>query len=194
MDKSFFTALGLGLCLLLLAGCASSTSSRYYVLNPLAAESKAQSQESCPTIGVGPIKLPDYVNRPQIVTRTSENEIALAYFDLWAEPLTESVPRMLGENLSRLVCTKEIVFFPWRPSRIPQYRVAVEVLKMDGAPGKTASLEAWWSVAQDKKRLTRRASYSQSAGQGFQGLVEAQSRLLEALSRDIAGALQEIRP
>ena len=131
------------------------------------------------------------MNRQQIVTRTSPNELTLSYFDLWAEPLSDSVPRMLAENVSRLLCTKEIVFFPWRPSHVPDYRVEVEFLTMDGALGRTVSLEAWWSVVHGAARISRKATYTESvAGQGYEALVQAYSRALAALSRDIAGALK----
>jgi uncharacterized lipoprotein YmbA len=194
MNKHIFSMTGLGICLLLLAGCASSTQSRHYMLNPLTTEGKIQVQESCPAIGIGPIKLPEYLNRAQIVTRTSTNEVTLSYSDLWAEPLSDSVPRTLAENVARLVCTKEIVFFPWRPSHVPDYRVEVEFLTMDGALGKTVALEAWWSVAHGTARITRKATYTESvAGQNYEALVGAESRALGALSRDIAGALKEMK-
>jgi len=193
MDKSLFKAIGLSLCLLMLAGCASSVSSKYYVLNPLA-EGKVQSEESCPAIGIGPIKLPDYLNRAQIVTRTSPNEVTLSYSDLWAEPLNESVPRLLAENISQLVCTKEIVFFPWRPSRVPDVRVEVEVLKMDGALGGSVALEVWWSVGSGKTRMARKATYTETVeSQSYGALVQAESRAVASLSRDIAGAIKQLR-
>jgi uncharacterized lipoprotein YmbA len=191
--KSFFVSVGLSLCLLFLVGGASSPTTRHYVLSPLTGESKVP-EESCITIGIGPIKLPEYVNRPQIVTRTSPNELALAHFDLWAEPLTDSVPRMLAENLSRLICTKEVVLFPWRPSLTPEHRVEVELLQLDGTLGSTVSLEAWWSVAHGKTRVTRKATYSEpAADKGYDALVQAHSRALAALSRDIAGALKQMK-
>jgi hypothetical protein len=196
MNNSLFSATvktGLGICLLLLVGCASSPTTRHYVLSPLTGEGKVP-EESCINIGVGPIKLPEYVNRPQIVTRTSPNELSLSSFDLWAEPLTDSVPRMLAENISRLLCTKEVVLFPWRPSLTPEYRVEVEVLQLDGTLGSTVSLEAWWSVAYGKTRVTRKATYSEpAAGKGYDTLVQAHSRALGALSRDIAGALKQLK-
>ena len=138
--------------------------------------------------------LPDYVNRTQIVTRTSANELALGYLDLWAEPLTESVPRMIAENLSRLLCTKEIVFFPWRPSRVPDIRVEAEVLAMDGTLGGSVSLDVWWSVASGDTRIVRKATYAQAAaGQSYDALVQAHSLALGALSRDIAGVIAQIK-
>ena len=80
---------------------------------------------------------------------------------------------------------------------MPDYRVEVELLTMDGTLGRTVSLEAWWSVSHgaEKARVTRKSSYSEPvAGQDYEALVQAQSRALAALSRDIAGALKELPP
>jgi uncharacterized protein len=188
---------GVGVCLLMLVGCASSVLSRHYILSPLAGEAKIQGQEPCISVGIGPVKLPEYLNRIQIVTRTTPNELTLSYSDLWAEPLTDSVPRTLADNLSRLICTKEVLFFPWRPSRAPDYRVDLEVIRMDGAVGGTVSLEVWWNIVQGADRtvqVSRKATYSEAtAGRGYDALVQAHSRALAALSRDIAGALKELK-
>jgi uncharacterized protein len=187
---------GLGLCLLLLAGCASSPPSHYYVLNALSGDGKAQSADSCASIGIGPVDLPEYVNRLQIVARSAQDEVLLGNFDLWAEPLSESVPRVLAENLSRLLCTKEIVLFPWKPSKAPEYRVEVGVVQMDGTLGGAVSLEAWWSVSsggENKTRAVRKTRYSEPVGgRDYTALVQAHSRALAALSRDIAAALKEL--
>jgi len=195
MKRSFAFA-GMGLCLMLFAGCAGNAPSRYYVLSPLAGEGKVTSEESCVSVGMGPIKLPEYLNRPQIATRTAPNELVLSYFDLWAEPLTDSVPRILAENISRLVCTREVALFPWKPSRVPDYRVEVELLQMDGTLGGTVFLEAWWTIftgGEKKACVIKRSSYSEPVtGKGYDTLVQAHSHLLAALSHDIAGALEEL--
>jgi uncharacterized protein len=185
----------LGICLLLLVGCATSPPSRYYVLSPLA-EGKALSGDGCTSVGIGPINLPEYVNRMQVVTRATADELLGSQFELWAEPLSESVPRIIAENLSRLLCTKEIVLYPWASSKAPDYRVEMEIVRIDGALGGTVSLEAWWRVSNggDRKTLiARKASYQEpTTGGDYKALVQAQSRALAALSRDIAAALKEL--
>jgi uncharacterized protein len=78
---------------------------------------------------------------------------------------------------------------------MPDYRVEVELLKMDGTPGRNFSLEAWWSVSNsaDKARVIRQSSYSEAVGgQDYEALVQAHSRALAALSRDIVGALKDL--
>ena len=58
-----------------------------------------------PVIGVGPITVPKYLDRPQIVTRSGRNQLALGEFDRWAEPLQDNVLRVLAENLAFLIPT-----------------------------------------------------------------------------------------
>ena len=56
------------------AGCATSPPSRFYLLTPIAQEGSASGASTTDqriAIGVGPVDLPDYLNRPQIVTRES---------------------------------------------------------------------------------------------------------------------------
>jgi uncharacterized protein len=188
---------GVGLFLMLLVGCAGNAPSRYYALNSLPGENKVQgaSQAPCISVGIGPIKLPEYVNRLQIVNRTSPNELVLSNFHLWAEPLGDSVPRVLGENISRLTCVKEVSLFPWRASRLPDYRVEAEVLYMDGNLGGEVGFEAWWSISSgaDKTTLVTRTSRYRTpvAGGTYDALAQAHSATLEAFSRDIADALRE---
>jgi uncharacterized lipoprotein YmbA len=185
----------LGICLLLLVGCATSPPSRYYALSPLV-EGKALSGDSCASVGIGPINLPEYVNRTQVVNRATADELLGSQFELWVEPLSESVPRVIAEDLSRLLCTKEIVLFPWAMSRAPDYRVEMEIVRIDGTLGGTVSLEAWWRVSNggDKKtRIARKASYQEpTTDRSYTALVQAHSRALAALSREIAATLKEL--
>ena len=61
------------------------------------------------TIGVFPVAMPDYLDRPQVVTRVSENEIKLDEFNRWAEPLKENFYTVLVENLSTLLSNEKII-------------------------------------------------------------------------------------
>lgn len=196
-DLSFYRAV-VCILLMLLVGCAGNAPSKYYILNPLPGENKVQSlsEESCISVGIGPIKLPEYLNRLQVIARNTQNEILLSNFDLWAEPLADSVPRTLGENISRILCTKQVVLFPWKPSRTPDYRVEVEVLSLDGIHGKAVSLEAWWTISygpEQTARVTRKSKYNvPTADQSYEALIQAHSQALAALSHEIADAMREL--
>jgi len=189
----------LGLLLVVLFGCTASPRSRFYLLSPLDAtdpQVKPSVEERCLSIGIGPIRIPDYLDRPQIVTRGVSSEIVLAEFDRWGEPVKENLIRTLAENLSVLLCTDTIVFFPWRGGIPIDYRIEMEVLRLDGSLGGNVSLEAWWVIfnGDGKKMLLSKKSNITEAvgGQDYKSLVAAKGRALGHLSRDIAAAIKTL--
>jgi len=194
---SLLTWILIGAFLVILSGCASSPSSRFYLLNSLPGsppEGKSSAEDRCVSIGIGPIEIPDYVDQPQIVTRITPNEIKLAEFERWAEPLKDNFTRVLAQNLSNLACVKEITFFPWRRGIPMDYRVEVKVIRFDGNPGDKIILEAWWRLLSgDGKTMlqSKRSNFAESVGGGdYKSLVLAHSQTLGALSREIAETIK----
>ncbi len=191
--------LNLGLFVVVLFGCATSPRSRFYLLSPLDTadpEIKPLAGERCLSIGIGPIRVPDYLDRPQIVTRGASSEIVLAEFDRWAEPVKENLIRTLAKNLSVLLCTDTIAFFPWRGGIPIDYRIEMEVLRLDGNLGGNVSLEAWWVIlnGDGKKMLfTRKSNITEAGGgQDYRSLVAAKGRAIGHLSREIASAIKTL--
>jgi uncharacterized lipoprotein YmbA len=141
---------------------------------------------------IGPVKIPEYLDQPEIVTRITQNEVKMDEFARWAEPLKDNISSALAENLSSLLCVHSINIFPQREKTPIDYRVEVQVVQMDGRIAESASLEVSWSVADgaDRKKaplLTKRSTYRESTRGGDYGaFVSAQSRNLVSLSRDIA--------
>jgi uncharacterized lipoprotein YmbA len=187
-----------GLLFIFLTGCASTNPAKFYLLSPLPEGStvKSSATDACVSLGVGPVKLPEYLNRPQIVTRASTNELIFGQFDRWAEPLSDTFPRVLAENLTRLLCTKSVMLYPWKPSTQIDYRVEAEVIRMDGALGKEASLEVWWSIGgggEKKVLISRQSKFREPvAANDYEALVQAQSRLLASFSREIVEAMGKL--
>ena len=87
---------------ILLPGCGSTRPTEFYLLTPLPAAVEAEKDL---TIGVGPLTLVDYLDRPQIVTREKANKVLLNEFHQWAEPLKDNLLRILAMNLSALKIT-----------------------------------------------------------------------------------------
>jgi uncharacterized lipoprotein YmbA len=165
------------------------------LVNPAAApEGKNFSDNRCVSIGIGPVEIPDYLDRPQIVTRITPNEIKLAEYDRWAEPIKDNFTRVLAKNLSTLLCINEISFFPWRREIPKDYRIEVKVIRFDGSSGDQVVLEAWWTLLSgDGKTLleSKRSTLSEQAvGREYKSLVSSQSRILAELSREIAEAIK----
>jgi len=200
---SCFFGVTLGVLLMISVGCITGTTapSRFYVLSAMPSsgdQTQVFSKERCISIGIGPVEVAQYLDRPQIVTRLSPNELRLGEFDKWAEPLKDNVTRVLAENLSALLCTDPISVFPWRGSTLVDYRVEVELLLLDGNLDENAMLVARWVIVDEDKKsvfLCRKSSFSKpTGGQGYEALVSAQSRALAALSKEIAEGIKTVLP
>lgn len=183
-------------------GCARSQSSRFYLLEPISAMPDTAAKEAIGsaaeplTIGIGPIRIPEYLNRPQIVTRSDKNELHLADYNRWAEPLDLSIPRVFAENLAALLGTDRVVLHPWNNSVPVAYRVSVEIIHLDGQAGGIVNLKARWMIFDTafKQMLVWRTSKIQEPvdGEEMTHVVRAQSLALDVLCREIAEEIQQI--
>ena len=190
----------LAIVLLIFTGCLGAKgptqSTKFYVLNSLySLEKKETAVAKMPniTIGVGPVELPKYINRPHIVTRAIQNEIQIEEFERWAEPIDSNFFRVLADNLSILLQTDNIVSFPAKRSTKVDYQVAVTVTRFDGVVGENALLRARWSIYGEngeKKLISKHSVYKQPVnGEELKDLVSAQSLALAHFSNDIAQAI-----
>jgi uncharacterized lipoprotein YmbA len=187
-------------CLLLwgaLAGCAASPPSSFYKLSALTESQQPvmdNRNERCPSIGIGPVTIPVYLDRSQIVTLLSQNKIQLAEFHQWSEPLKDSIARVLAENMAKLICTEYVATFPWQGNRPVQFWISVDINHFEGTLGKKVQLSALWIIHQgeDKRVVMTEAFASREVleGESYETMVSAMSNLLEALSRDIAKGVQ----
>ena len=186
----------LALCL---SSCAGTEKSRFYTLEYLAMASSGSPDAGASglSIGIGPVRLPEYLNRAQIVTRTDKYKIDIAEFDRWAAPLDAAVARVLAENLSILLSTDRVFVYPWSTSRRFDYQIPIEIIRLDGTIPGDATLLVRWSLLKDGKEtpitMKRYHSGKPIAGQGYAGLVTAMSLGIFDLSREIADAVLEDR-
>jgi len=65
-----------------LSACSSTQPTDFYHFNE-SVDSALTGVEKGYVIGVGPIQLPEYLNRPQIVTRQSDYHMNISEFNRW---------------------------------------------------------------------------------------------------------------
>lgn len=179
-------------------GCmGKSQPPRFYTLSPISAGKRATAAKGPAldaVIGIGPVKLADYLDKSRIVTRNNGNRIIEAEFDQWSGSLKDNLTNVLTENIGYLLATDRVFIYPWR-SYIPvDYQVTVDIIRFDGQPGKEVALVARWSVmSADEKKLfaVKRSDIREAAGNGgYEDLVAAQSKALASLSLQIVEAIQ----
>jgi len=156
--------------------------------------SRSKSPTQSAVIGIGPVKLADYLDQSMLVTRTSDNQAVKAEFDRWVGSLKDDFVNVLADNLGYLLATERIYLYPWRLSVPIEYQVVLDVVRCDGRLGDAAWLEVRWSIFQgpEKKLLkSNRSSIREPVGGAdYAALVAAQSRALAKLSQEIAAAIQ----
>jgi len=198
IPRSRFLFIGLGLLLVL--GCTSSPASRFYTLSSLqegGGNPKESSSAQGVTIVVGPIKLPEYLDRAEIVARSGSNRIIVSDFDLWAGSLAEDFSQAIAANLSVLLSTENVMVYPGPRLSSVDYRIMVDVIRFDGPLGGDVSLIARWAILKGKEKqlvsLRRSTIIEPSGAQGYEAMVAADSRALEKLSREIAEAIRTLQ-
>ena len=148
-----------------------------------------------PSIGVGPIHLPGYLDQDQIVTRISQNGFAFSDSDRWAEPLEDNIAHVLAQNLATLLQTDQITRYSWPGPQRPAYQLEIEVLSFETDTTGTAQLSARWflrdvargqTIAEKEARLTASA-----AGTSSEQWVASLSRALGDFSVEIAKVIGE---
>ncbi len=180
-----------------LAGCSlapKADPSQFFVLTSAnATQASAESRDTPVAIGIGPISVPEYLRRPQMVTRVGPNQISYAEYDRWAEPLDYSLVQVLGENLSSLLGGAEIARHPWFSTTQLDFVVQVEVERFERDVSGAAHLVCTWVLKHGE-------SGDNIAGEKFEGNEPAesettgasgaaQSRLLGELASEIATAV-----
>ena len=171
------------------AGCASPRSD-FYTLSPSAKAAPAAAGYS---VAVGPVSVPEIVDRPQIVVRTGPNRVFIDEFHRWGSPLRDDIARVIAGNLAAYLGAPQVSVFPHPTSFAAKYRVAVDVMVFDSTPGKSAVLDAVWGIrgaGDGSIRSGRTTARETVPDDGYTALVAAHSRALEKLSGDIADAIR----
>jgi uncharacterized lipoprotein YmbA len=154
-------------------------------------------------IRVGPVTLPSYLDRRQIVTRSGQNEIDLAEFDRWGGSLDEEITRLLVISLTRQLASKGITVVPWSSVNLANapllYRIPVNLSRFDGALGETVVLNASWGVLFKKDKEENPLVIRESmitevvGGNDYASLVAAMGKVVERLGKEIAESITTLK-
>ncbi|MGD0551308.1 MAG: PqiC family protein [Sedimentisphaerales bacterium] len=190
--------MGVACLALVLSSCMSvpnSPTPRFYMLQAVDGNqvSKKTNIASDVVIGVGPVKIPKYQDRPQIVTQDKEKMLKFAQFDRWGEPLDLGMTRLIGENLAVMLPEAKFTLYPWNSSVPVKYQVVVEIVQLDSNLDKDMFLVAQWlviDVQNAKTLIIKRSEFRQSViPQNYSGLAKTLSMACASLSSEIAEAI-----
>ncbi len=197
MRRSIGRSMTLALSLGLAQACTSSPPVHLYTLSSMEVSGHFPSAQSAKDrrIMVGPLSIPDVVDRPQMVVRSGPNQVILVDDHRWAEPLKSEVTRVIAENIGRLMESGRVWAYPENAGGLLDYRVLVAIQLFESTPGRDAVIDALWTVQSlrqaGSETKTGRSRVEESiSGKGYEAIAAAHSRALGVVSRDIVEAIR----
>jgi uncharacterized lipoprotein YmbA len=140
---SFAALVSAALLVLAAHGCGSTPKTQFYTLGPGLAAPASLSPQAGYRVEVGPVTVPDVVDRPQLVVRLAANRVELLQQHRWAEPLKSEIPRVVAADLTRLLGAKVST----ESRRIDAvYHVRIEIGSFESLPSEGVALDALRSV------------------------------------------------
>jgi uncharacterized lipoprotein YmbA len=167
--------------LLALTACGASKPSQFYVLNSMSPTELSRETISIGrglAIGLEPVDMPEYLDRPEIVSRGGGNQLELGEFDRWAEPLDRNIERVVARNLSVLLDTDRVFVLPVRRRLDLRYRVVIDILRFNLV----------------KEGIATSSHGNPVAVQNYDSVVSSMNENLAELSREIATAISSLQP
>lgn len=190
MTRRFALVLAIGFAAATAAGCGTSAPTRYYNLT-----STATADDASPVqfgVMVGPVSIPDSVDRPNFVVQIAPNRVEVDEFNRWVAPLSDGIARTVTADLATLLRTPDVATAPFA-NFDPVYRVTIDVQRFESVQGDAALVDAVWSVrkvAGGETRSGRTVAREALQGKDYEAIAAAHSRALAKLSADIATSIR----
>ena len=170
------------------SGCGSTQ--KYYRLS---ADGAAPTGTAGLSVGVGPVTLPGYLDRAELVFQSSTNEYQVPTTAHWTGSLKDNISSVLATDLGGRLRSGNVVSFPWNQKLKLRYQVAVDVEKFQAVSGQGAVLTVSWRILDgsgDQLLSRHNASFEEKIeGNGYDPVVTAESRLLGRLADAVAASL-----
>ena len=183
---------------LLLVACGSSPPVRYFSLSPMDS-ALGQDPDDAITLALGPLRMPDYLNRSQIVTRAGGAEIQVDEFSRWAEPLRLALHRVVSADVDGLLDGVIVIAFPYDSMVRPQvdYRLLGDVIRFDADQSGRVVLELQWTITDTDSEVAvpiHRSRYEARAATADDpaAVAVAMNNALASFSRDIASEMDAV--
>jgi len=148
------------------------------------------------SVGIGPVVLPSYLTRSEIVRRGGENRLVYNQNQLWGEPLEQGFRRVLGEDLGETLRTVQIFQYPWSTGIRVEYQIPIQILRFEAEEGGLVSLDARWGIRRPGENAllisqeSRIVEAPRDASTG--SVVTAMSGAVRRLSDEIATAIRRV--
>ncbi|MFV2059834.1 MAG: membrane integrity-associated transporter subunit PqiC [Gammaproteobacteria bacterium] len=181
-----------------LTACGSSPKTNFYTLNTKKVpEENTEQNKNQLYLGIWLVRLPAFLDRPEMVTRVGSYGIEVADFHRWAGGLGTNITQLISSELGRQLKTDRVVLSPWLPYQKPDYQIRIHIKRLDGELGSNMYLNGTWSLLNDKGNkeiLGQSFNYTtRTKNKTYNDMVAAFSKLTIELSGQIAQAITNVK-
>lgn len=178
---------------LALGGCSTrSPSANFYLLeNEFSDAAKTGNLR----VGLGPVSVADYLQKPQIAIRTNSSQIIFSEFDRWASDLRGLIISSLQHDLATELNTSNVFEYPWRKSDQVEFLIQLDIKRLDASfDDSSAFLEAKVTLGRPHGPSIVRSFALREALDGHQytAAVAAERRLIQQLAKKITELIQQL--
>jgi uncharacterized lipoprotein YmbA len=184
--------------LLVLSGCLSNKTApaSFYVLNAdLSLSPVNVNKDKVLAVEITAIHVPPYLDRKQIVTRQSENQLHFSEQNRWGGKLRKNLSRVLAKNLSHLLQSSRVAVTPHSLPVKPEYQLEVEIIQFERNANSQVILAAQWRLikAGDKSLVASGSedliSKSLPHADDYQSIVAVMSHTFARFSNILASTI-----
>lgn len=181
-------------CLFGLSACLGgySPDSNFYRL-PLLNQS-AQTFNTVKSISVSKVGLPEYLDRPQMITIDETSpKIEIAEFHRWGENLSGMIQRKTANDLSLYLPAATIADSAEEIQKA-NWDVKIEIIRLDMIKQGKVLIEAKWYISNDKGKVVKSGSFikTQNIKAKYEEYAAEAANLLGEMNLEIAQALSKI--
>ena len=185
----------------LLSGCASSPPSRFYTLTPesFGGSGATSGVVFAHSVAVGPVSLPERVDRPQFVVRQGANQIVVLETRRWAEPLNSGIAEAVAGYLSHDLHGARVTPMTQSVAGEAEFDVSLDVQRFEMIVGEAAVVDVIWTIKRrdgaakpivgSSRERESAKPVADTADDAYAALVAAQERALASISSAIAAEL-----
>lgn len=186
----------LGFVTLQLTACGTSSPTSFYTLDD-AGFDFTPDRETAYVLGIGPVRVPEYLERPHMVTRGKGAELRVDDFDRWAEPISQAHHRIIALNVDSLLDGIIVVGFPYGPVIDYDAKLVGRIGRFDMDTTGTTRLAVFWTIASidgDVLVEPTRHEYVETGGDPDDpdSIATAMSACLTQFSQDVAAAMRAL--
>ena len=187
------------LLVLMIAGCGTSPTVHYYGMETIDVDYTKDPTGSL-VLALGPFRVPEYLNRSQMVIRGANAEMIVDDINHWAEPINDAIHRILASNVDSFLGSMVVLAYPTSALLDLDYRLSGRIIRFDSDQTGMIVLEVQWGagdidgnvlVAPGRGRYTSQATTPGNPGSIALAMSDALAQFSRDIAREIGSAVRD---